>query len=89
VAALLPALNPSVKPKIVKMTNVAGVESRPFDPDTYELEEEVVVDVDGRGAASHCASSSVCVCVVVCVCVCVCVCVRVCESPSHQPSTHL
>lgn len=47
VAPLLPELKSTVTPKIVKMTNIAGVESRPFDPDTYELEEEVVVDVDG------------------------------------------
>lgn len=46
-APLLPELKSTVTPKIVKMTNIAGVESRPFDPDTYELEEEVVVDVDG------------------------------------------
>ena len=47
VAPLLPALATGVTPKIVKMTNIAGVQSRPFNPDTYELEEEVVVDLDG------------------------------------------
>ena len=34
------------------MTNIAGVESRPFDADTYELEDDVVVDVDGTVACA-------------------------------------
>ena len=36
-----------VTAKLVKMSNVVGVESRPFDPETYELEESHVVNADG------------------------------------------
>jgi len=29
-----------VTPKLTKLSNILGVESRPFDPDTFNLEEE-------------------------------------------------
>lgn len=46
-APLLP-LPPKDKVHLLKLTNIVGIQPKPFDPDTFQKEEEMYYDDDGK-----------------------------------------
>ena len=41
-------LPPTTTAKLVRLTNVVGVETEPFDPETYQPQEDTFVDNEGK-----------------------------------------
>ena len=39
---------PTTTAKLVRLTNVVGVETEPFDPETYQPQEDTLVDNEGK-----------------------------------------